>query len=178
MRDVFKLPAVLFFAAIVSVAALPGRCRAESGITQEEQAVIVVRDIRQNYLASLRKEALRTKNAPSKNVSASPGLWLTRVNSEEVNMATNRYEKKAQEMVELNGKVYYATGEGCAVNMRLNPSIRFAKDPMTGKTVDKSEAITYADASARVFYFATDTAYRSFIALADKETAYGYTAPR
>ncbi|MBI5560149.1 MAG: hypothetical protein HY883_02610 [Deltaproteobacteria bacterium] len=177
-RDVFKILFVSVFAVFVA-AALPAVARSGSASdAQEEQAILVLRDIKQNYLASLQAEALRTKNPIPQKVSAGPSLWLTKVSPAEVNMATNRYERKAQDEVRLDGKVYHATGAAAELNMKLNPSTRFAKDPMTGKAVDKSEASTYADASGRVFYFGTDAAFKNFLALAEKETVFGYTSPK
>ncbi len=62
--------------------------------------------------------------------------------------------------------------------MRLNPSTRFAKDPLTDRAVDKSCAVIYADASGRVYYFESEAAYSAFMALAEGSTVAGYTPAR
>ena len=174
----FRVLMVLVLAFFVAAVTLPEKSRAEES-TDRTRAVLVLEQARQNHIAKERWEALRTKNAVARNISSSPSQWLARVSASEVNMVTNRHEKKTQEELRLDNKVYYVADEAYAKNMAINPSTRFAKDPLTNKTVDKSEAAIYADASGAVYYFATDSTFVGFMALAEKDTVYdGYTSMR
>ncbi|MFQ5736914.1 MAG: hypothetical protein ACE5GY_08645 [Thermodesulfobacteriota bacterium] len=132
-----------------------------------------------SYLASVRLEALQAKSAvPAKIATGPASQWLSRVNASDVNMATNRYEKRTHETVTLAGKTYYVGGASYAMNMKNNPSTRFANDPLTNNRVDKADALIYADASGRVFYFESEKTHGDFIGLASPETVYGYSEPR
>lgn len=136
--------------------------------------------VRQNYLASLRLEALKTKNTIPANIetSSSTGAWLKRVKANEVNMVTNRYVGKMQNEVKVDGKTYFVSGESYAWTLQQNPSIRFAKDPFTNKIIDKADAVIFVDASGRTLYFESDDAHKNFMALAEKSTAFGYQSPK
>ncbi len=128
------------------------------------------------YQAGVRMEALQTRNAPPARVEPGPASsWYTRVDAKDVNMAANRYEKRDHAAVQLEGKTYYVSDAAYAQNMRLNPSTRFAKDPLTEKLVDKAEAVIYADASGRAHYFESEKSFSDFIKLASTETVYGYS---
>ncbi len=134
---------------------------------------------KESYLGAVRLEALQAKSAVPEHIATGPASqWLTRVSAAEVNMATNRVEKRAQETVTLGGKTYYTAGAAWSENMRLNPTTRFASDPLTNRAVDKADAVIYADASGRVFYFESEKSYGDFIGLATPETVYGYSEPR
>ena len=173
----FRVLMVLVLAFFIAAVTLPEKSRAEESKDQTH-AVLVLEQARQNHIAKERWEALRTKNAVARNISSSPSQWLTRVNASEVNMVTNRHEKKTQQELRLDNKVYYAADEACAKNMAMNPSTRFAKDPLTNNTVDKAGAVVYADASGAVYYFETNSTFAGLMALAEKDTVYGYTSPK
>lgn len=146
----------------------------------ENQAVIILESVRQNYLANVRLEALRAKKTlPAMSHADSPAqAWLMRVKPSEVNMVTNRYTQSEQSAVKMEGKLYYTSGEAYIANLKQNPSIRFAKDPISGRTIDKAEAAIYIDASGRALYFKTDDSFKNFLALADSGAVYGYSKPR
>ncbi|MBI5192065.1 MAG: hypothetical protein HZA08_01330 [Nitrospirae bacterium] len=147
---------------------------------EENQAIMILESVRQNYLASVRLESLKSKNTlPSKSHADSPAqAWLKRVKPSEVNMVTNRYTQSEQSAVRMEGKLYFTSGDAYITNLKQNPSIRFAKDPISGRTVDKAEAAIYIDASGRALYFKTDDSFKNFIALADTGTVFGYSQPR
>jgi len=131
------------------------------------------------YLASVRMEALAARNAVPEHIATGPAsAWLTRVDASKVNMATNRVEKDAQTGITLAGKTYFTGGQAFAENMRLNPSTRFSTDPLSNRNVDKADAVIYADASGRAYYFESEKNFDEFIALASPETVYGYSEPR
>lgn len=169
----------IVMAAAISVFAvatfLPGRVQAETNKAGvDKYAVSRLKAVEANYLASLRLEALQTKNAAKLKEAGSANSWMRRVNADEVNMATNRHEKKKQNAINMNGRPYYCSGKGSELTLTLNPSIRFAKDPLTNRRIDKSEAVIYADASGRAYYFESEDTYKGFIGVANIEKEPGY----
>lgn len=143
------------------------------------EAVAKLQSAKECYAASIRMEALQANNNASAVKANGPAsLWLTKVSPDEVNMVTNRYEKKKQDAINMDGRTYYGTGSGYAYNLNQNPSVRYSNDPVTNKKVDKASAAAYADASGKVYYFESEDSYRNFISLASPETVYGYSEPR
>lgn len=150
-----------------------------AGAAENQEAIAKLEAAKGNYLASLRMEALQTGNPVPERMSTGPAsAWLKRVDSSEVNMATNTFEKKAQRSVTIDGKSYFTNGEASEFNLAENSSARFGVDPLTNKRVDKASAAAYADASGRVFYFESDATFQGFIALATPQTVYGYSAAK
>ncbi len=143
-----------------------------SGASIDRWAVARLKTVEENYLAHLRAEALHAKKSVNIRESGPASSWLTRVAADEVNMVTNRHENKKQSVVSLNGKSYYCPDNVHVSNMSQNLSTRFAKDPLTDKIVDKSEAVIYADASGRVYYFESEDTYKGFIGLANMEKGF------
>lgn len=181
-KQIKKLILAGIITAFVAGVAMGGNANAKEGTNPAEanQAVMVLESVRQNYLANVRLEALRAnKTLPAMSHADSPAqAWLMRVKPNEVNMVTNRYTQSEQSAVKMEGKLYYTSGEAYIANLKQNPSIRFAKDPISGRTIDKAEAAIYIDASGRAIYFKTDDSFKNFLALADSGTVYGYSKPR
>lgn len=177
-----RLAIMLAFSTLIAGASISGYSYAAEGEKPADntQAILILESVRQNYLAHVRLESLRAKSTmPSMNHAGNPAnVWLKRVMPSEVNMVTNRYTQQAQSAVRMDGKVYYTSGEVYVMNLKENPSIRFAKDPISGRTIDKADADIYIDASGRALYFGTDDSFKSFIALAESETAFGYSKPK
>lgn len=142
----------------------------------DSDAIAKLEAAKGSYLASVRMEALKTKNAVPENIATGPAsAWLTRVDASKVNMTANRFENEAQQSVVLDGKTYFVASAAHAENLKLNPSTRFANDPISNKAVDKADAVIYADASGRTYYFESEQSFNSFVALATPETVYGYS---
>lgn len=143
------------------------------------ESIAKLQSVKESYAASLRLEALQAKNSPeSVRVSGPAAEWLKKVSAEEVNMVTNRHAGSKQAAVSIDGRTYFGGGEGYVSTLQKNVAARSAVDPFTNKKIDKASALTYADASGRVFYFESEGSYREFIGLATPETVYGYSAPR
>lgn len=169
---IFLASALTIFAA--GSLAAPSLANAASN-SENKSAIAKLESIKSCYLASIRQEALQTKNAVPESISTGPAAgWLSNVAASRVNMVTNKVEKTAQKAVSLNGKTYFA-GENYASTMIQNQSLRFAADPLTNKKIDKADAVIFADASGRVFYFESENSYKDFISLANPETVYGYS---
>jgi len=135
--------------------------------------VMVLESVRQNYMASQRTEQLRGKliEASARTplaVSGEPGQWLRRVKGSSVNMVTNRLFSGAQKVVSCEGKEYYVPNDDYGFNLMLNRSLRYAADPVTGRKIDKSDALAYADSKERVLYFESEQSYKNFISLFGK----------
>ena len=126
------------------------------------EAIAKLQSVKESYAASLRLEALQAKQ----------------VSPEKVNMVTNRVSGDRLSSVAIDGKTYFGAGDAYASTLRMNAAVRTAVDPSTSKKIDKASAVTFADASGRVFYFESESSYREFIGLATPETVYGYSAPR
>ena len=142
-------------------------------------AIAKLEAAKSSYLASVRMEALETKNAVPQRIATGPAsAWLTRVSASKVNMATNRFENEEQQSVVLDGKTYYTAGRAFTENLLLNPSTRFTKDPLSNRSIDKAAAVIYADASGRAYYFESEKSFGDFVGLASPETVYGYSEPR
>lgn len=168
----------LFAASCLSifVAAAAGSAVAAETASADKGAIAKLETIKENYLASVRAEAVQTRNAVPARIATGPASsWLKRVQASEVNMATNRYERKALNEAKINGKSYFVSGAGYAENMAKNPSTCSARDPYTNNMVDKSQAAIYADASGKVYYFESENSFKGFIALATPATVYGYS---
>lgn len=175
-RNVLKRIVLASSLAFFGVAAVNGAALAKDSNETNKQAISKLQTLKENYIAGVRQEAVSSKSpVPTKVASGPATMWLSKVNPKEVNMATNRHEKKAQKEIKLDGKTYYMTGDSYAFNMEQNRSTRFAKDPLTNKKIDKAEAVTFADASGRVHYFESEDTFRQFTALATPETVYGYS---
>lgn len=139
-------------------------------------AIAKLQTIREAHIAKKRLEALKTGNHGGIN-SGPASSWITKVNPNEVNMVTNHFESEAQGVIKIDGNSYYGSCEGCAENMKNNPSTRFATDPFTNSVVDKSKASIFADASGRVWYFESENSHKDLIGLVDRETLFGYAKP-
>ncbi len=124
--------------------------------------------IRSNYHAAKRQSELKARVEGVEARKSLPSTWLQKVDPSEVCMITNRHEHKPQARIVINGKTYYGSCEGCAENIKSNPSVRFARDPYTGRLVDKAEATTFADASGRVWYFQSEDNKVKFLSLVEK----------
>lgn len=178
-RMIIKAGLSVFISLIVmngSVQAADNTLNAGEG----DRAGLILETVKQNYLASLRMEALKTGNmVPERSQLNGPAsLWMKRVKASEVNMTTNRHTKEAQVKVILDNKTYYTQNDAYAETLRKNHSLCFTRDPITNEIIDKAEAATFVDASGRVFYFESDNTFNNFIALAEQDTAYGYSEPR
>jgi YHS domain-containing protein len=168
------------FSAFIAAATMPDAVFANDAAEAERSAVLHLDSAKGNFFASVRMEALKAAKDAEHVKVASTGpasSWFVRAEPNEVNMVTNQHERKAQDEINLNGAVYYGTGDGCARNIRNNPSTRFARDPVTNASIDKSAAVIFADASGRAYYFESEDSFKRFLSLATPETLYGYSEP-
>ncbi len=68
-------------------------------------------------------------------------------------MVTDKVMGKPQIPVVVEGKTYYGCCKNCVGKLKGNPSIRYAKDPVTGVMVDKSKAFILEGPAGDAIYF-------------------------
>jgi YHS domain-containing protein len=81
---------------------------------------------------------------------------LKKVEPKTVCMINEHAMGKDQIPVEVEGKTYYGCCEMCKKALAENADKRVARDPVSGKQVDKATAIIAAQEDGRVFYFEND----------------------
>lgn len=85
------------------------------------------------------------------------------VKHSDVCMVQNRYGIMKMIPVEIDGKMYYGCCGGCVAKLKFRPEVRFSKDPVTGKDVDKASAFIVGNPDGTVTYFESkDTAEKFF----------------
>ena len=87
---------------------------------------------------------------------------VTEVDSKYVCMVTNKLFPNVQIPVEVADKTYYGCCEMCKAQLANKPEKRVATDPVSGKTVDKAEAVIGAAPNGSVYYFENKTNLDSF----------------
>jgi YHS domain-containing protein len=75
---------------------------------------------------------------------------------------------KDQIPVEVEGKTYYGCCEMCKTALANDASKRTATDPISGKSVDKADAVIGAQEDGRVFYFENEENLKKVNALYKK----------
>lgn len=84
---------------------------------------------------------------------------LKTVDPEIVCMVNDNVMGKPQIPVEVDGKTYYGCCQNCVGTLKADRSVRFAKDPLTGRMVDKAKAVILEGGSGEALYFeSTDAA--------------------
>ncbi|MBI5970078.1 MAG: TRASH domain-containing protein [Deltaproteobacteria bacterium] len=100
---------------------------------------------------------------PADKLTAVQGIKQVEPNM--VCMINNTVMDKPQIPVDFRGKTYYGCCEGCASKLKKSQEARTAKDPVTGKNVDKATAyITKATDGSALYFESADTAKRFYSA--------------
>lgn len=81
---------------------------------------------------------------------------LERVAVDHVCMVNDTYFPKPQIPVAIGSKTYFGCCEMCKGRLTSDASVRVATDPVSGRPVDKAEAVIGALASGKVFYFESE----------------------
>lgn len=71
----------------------------------------------------------------------------------EVCMVQNRHGIMKMIPFKIGDKMYYGCCQGCVGKLKFMPEVRFAKDPVTGKGVDKASAFIVGNQDGTVTYF-------------------------
>jgi YHS domain-containing protein len=94
---------------------------------------------------------------------------VTKVDPKTVCMVNEMAMGKEQIAVEVDGKTYYGCCEMCKNRLATDDSKRVAIDPISGKEVDKAEAVIGAQEDGRVFYFENEENLKKVNALYAKK---------
>lgn len=92
--------------------------------------------------------AARAETGARKTVPA-----VKAVRSDRVCMVTDKVMPKKQLPVRVAVKTYYGCCAGCVATLTENRAARFAKDPVTGRPVDKAKAFIIEGAEGAALYF-------------------------
>jgi YHS domain-containing protein len=92
---------------------------------------------------------------------------LHKVEAKTVCMVNEEAMGSEQVPVEVDGKTYYGCCQMCKDSLTKNADKRVAKDPVTGKQVDKATAVIAAQEDGHVFYFESDETLAKFNKLYD-----------
>lgn len=95
-------------------------------------------------------------------VTTASQRMLTRVESRNVCMVNDQDMGKPQIPVSLDGKTYFGCCAMCKEKLEKNPAVRTAPDPVTGKLVDKAQAVIARNDEGRVFYFESEDSLLRF----------------
>ena len=90
------------------------------------------------------------------------------VNNNMVCMINNAVMGKPQIPVVVNGKTYYGCCENCAAKLKDNRSARYAKDPVTGREVDKAQAFITSTPEGDAVYFESRESAEKYYATQEK----------
>ena len=72
-------------------------------------------------------------------------------------MVNDHFMGKRQIPVQVEGRTYYGCCEMCKSRLEQDKSVRYAQDPVTGKTVDKATAVIGRRPDGSVLYFESPT---------------------
>ena len=78
---------------------------------------------------------------------------LTRIEAQYVCMINDAAFAKPQIAIVVGGKTYYGCCKMCKERLTNDPSSRTATDPVSGKSVDKADAVIGKAADGTVYYF-------------------------
>lgn len=84
---------------------------------------------------------------------------------ERVCMVNNAYMGKKQIPVAYENKTYYGCCEMCVEKIKTNKAVRYAKDPQTGKEVDKATAFIALNPVTKdgsVLYFESEQSFKKY----------------
>jgi len=100
-------------------------------------------------------------------VSRSAVAELVRVEAKYVCMPNNKRFEKEQIPIEIEDKTYYGCCKMCVNMLKLDPKVRVAIDPVSGRQVDKSVAVIGAASDNKVYYFENEQNLKRFTPRAD-----------
>jgi YHS domain-containing protein len=94
---------------------------------------------------------------------------LKSVEPDGVCMANDRIMGTPQIQVQVEGKTYYGCCPGCVKSLQSNRSVRFAKDPQTGREVDKAAAFIISGPAGKALYFESYETAQKYLSSGETE---------
>lgn len=96
-------------------------------------------------------------------VSRLPGELAGRVSDRsKVCMVNDKVLAQAQLPVVVSGKTYYGCCAGCVGRLNTDRKARVAADPVTGRDIDKSEAVILEGERGDALYFESEETARQY----------------
>jgi len=80
----------------------------------------------------------------------------------QVCMVNDQYMGREQIPLTIEGKTYYGCCPMCKGRLEQDATVRMAKDPVTGNSVDKATAAIGRAPSGQVFYFESEATLRQY----------------
>jgi YHS domain-containing protein len=93
---------------------------------------------------------------------AAAGELTLVADSSQVCMVNNQFMGREQIPVQVDGKTYFGCCEMCKGRLANDPASRSAKDPVSGKLVDKAGAVIAKRASGEVVYFESQDTFKRY----------------
>ncbi len=95
---------------------------------------------------------------------AEAGAWFSEVAKDEVCMVQKYYMGPAKQTpVVMEGKTYYVCCQGCHDTLKKKPAVeRFATDPVSGKSVDKADAVLGRAKNNQIHFFENEANRAAF----------------
>jgi YHS domain-containing protein len=98
-------------------------------------------------------------------IADAPDGDVTPVQARFVCMITNKVFVEEQIRIPLDDRVYYGCCQMCVAKINDNKESRYTTDPVTGKRVNKADAVIGADESGAVYYFESNETLDAFNAM-------------
>jgi len=105
---------------------------------------------------------LMTADNGKSETDAAQNSVITEVEHNKVCMVTNKLFQTEQIPIVVSDKTYYGCCEMCKAQLANNPDKRVATDPVSGKIVDKADAVTGATSNGNIYYFENKENLNSF----------------
>jgi YHS domain-containing protein len=99
---------------------------------------------------------------PKKTEARVKAAPLQKAEAKRVCMVNDTVFPKDQIPVQVDGKTYFGCCEMCKGRLTSDEGIRYAKDPVSGKTVDKATAVIGATPDGKVLYFESEKTFKAF----------------
>lgn len=100
--------------------------------------------------------------AAAASPSSEPTALTLVADSSQICMVNNQFMGREQIPVEVDGKTYFGCCEMCKGRLARDPSSRSAKDPVSGKLVDKASAVIAKRPSGEVIYFESKDTFERY----------------
>lgn len=100
-------------------------------------------------------------------IAAEQAHTLKPIEAKYVCMVNNTAFDKEQIAVEVDGKTYYGCCSMCEERLKKDIALRSTVDPVSGKQVDKAEAVIGTDANGKIYYFESTANLEKYEAKSD-----------
>lgn len=87
---------------------------------------------------------------------------LTKVETKRVCMMNNSVFPNDQIPTIVDGKTYYGCCPMCAGKLKSDSALRKAVDPISGKEIDKAQAVIGANSKGKAFYFENEGNFKRY----------------